>query len=281
MAVAVCPRCGSSDIRPVAPGYFECLQSDPQRGGSDRDRCYTRFRDETEGATAGGALCACGTRGIGRCSTCGREVCGDHSRLVADRRYCSAHARLAWDEEVANAAAEASPPSVDEFFDLDRHMTNARAEIARRRDAQARAREYLDQETALRAERSAGLDRVLRDFLARMGARDNPGLDSAVGQVRARFRRSRVDFETRLGWKLASFSYSEHGGSGRRFVFLDVDGILWVEVGGPSLRRFSEDDRAPHRRYCAISDPAGGAGDTRSLDEAIVREISLLLARHT
>jgi hypothetical protein len=125
-----CPRCGSTNRAPIAPGYFECrglvietvtiMVPDPGRPGLHRPLdqpverpCGHRY---PEGPTPSGSLqCHCQTYAIGLCATCGTAVCGDHSRLDAGVRRCDGCLRAREREQIASQrVAEARRAAVAE-----------------------------------------------------------------------------------------------------------------------------------------------------------------------
>lgn len=104
-----CPVCQGSQRRPIAPGYWECLSSITEtkmvsetwvpggpngqmvpmpRYGPVSRICGTRYHESAATNKAESARCECGTFAIGVCHQCDREVCGDHSCLVAGARLC-------------------------------------------------------------------------------------------------------------------------------------------------------------------------------------------------
>ncbi len=119
-----CPRCGSTDGAPIAPGYRECrgvvAVPAPVPGLASGSRvCGHRYHTGTPERTA--PMCRCGTYAIGVCGTCGTAVCGDHSaagatrictECTADRRASAAARRRAAHRE--QLAAVAAVPAVKE-----------------------------------------------------------------------------------------------------------------------------------------------------------------------
>jgi hypothetical protein len=88
MTTSRCPKCGSTGVRQITPGLFECINRlvvgaiPPRSPGNvglvpipvERE-CGTRFQVASEIPVA---LCACGRQSIGNCTACGRPLCGLH-----------------------------------------------------------------------------------------------------------------------------------------------------------------------------------------------------------
>lgn len=107
--MAVCPQCGGSARRLLAPGYYECtseieelvdvLPPHMHAGPGDipmyRTRtCGARYQ-LGEGMT-GAVQCRCGMFAVSACSEChGEPRCGEHSVKVDGRVLCSVHAAAA------------------------------------------------------------------------------------------------------------------------------------------------------------------------------------------
>lgn len=82
--INTCPKCGGSNLRPITPGYFECLS--PVTVGVIQHpggmgpmpavaECGHHFQT---GATSASGPCGCGRDSIGSCTDCGRRLCGLH-----------------------------------------------------------------------------------------------------------------------------------------------------------------------------------------------------------
>ena len=94
-----CPKCGSSERRSIAPGYFECLGTimdswpTTTAGGTvmvpQPVPCGHRYHDGSA-VTSSPQICSCGTFAIGLCGSCGSPVCGDCSTLHEGHRVCGA-----------------------------------------------------------------------------------------------------------------------------------------------------------------------------------------------
>lgn len=56
-------------------------------------RCGTRYQDTLPSGQSATppAICECGTYAIGACAECGKQVCGDDSQRVNQRRLCLQH----------------------------------------------------------------------------------------------------------------------------------------------------------------------------------------------
>lgn len=98
-----CPSCGSTTRHLIAPGYWECdgaVTVGLQGNMPLEARCGQRYQEGPVEASLG--LCRCGTAAISRCIRCSQPACGDHSRLVAERRVCT----FCLDEEQGAALME-------------------------------------------------------------------------------------------------------------------------------------------------------------------------------
>lgn len=115
--MASCPHCGSTKLNELGPGEYLCQGSIEVKTGAPPSGsqgpptrwtiCGVKFFDPNfvgPGA-ASGSTCSCGTYSVGRCTSCGKEVCGQHSRLAHESRLCTrcAHAR-AEDEKASRDA---------------------------------------------------------------------------------------------------------------------------------------------------------------------------------
>lgn len=162
-----CPRCGSNRRRPIALGYWECLnvlmvpQPMPTLHGMVMHpqplSCVVRYH---EGSTAVAEMCECWTFAIGRCCDCEASVCGDHSALWGGFRRCG---RCIQRRKDAQAADEKAKKEAWE-------AKQAAAELARQRG---------EDEATLRKQECK---RLLRD----LEARGHPGcrvLYDAVGRT--------------------------------------------------------------------------------------------------
>lgn len=79
--------------------------------------CGTRYQEGVQVESS--RSCGCGTYSIGRCASCGEEVCGDHSVLRSGSRLCGecdglriheASVQRVRDEEAARIRRESRPP---------------------------------------------------------------------------------------------------------------------------------------------------------------------------
>lgn len=92
--MSMCPVCGGSRRVPIASGYWECANVVVAgfQGSIPIERiCGNRYQDGS-GLPADPCDCGqpCGTYSIGRCVTCARPTCGDHSRMTEQGRLCGA-----------------------------------------------------------------------------------------------------------------------------------------------------------------------------------------------
>lgn len=71
-----CPKCGSMDRVPIAPGFYECRNSIFDTLSETTERCGTRYQG---GQAELIGVCACGMAGIGICQVCGSPLCGHHA----------------------------------------------------------------------------------------------------------------------------------------------------------------------------------------------------------
>lgn len=93
--MAVCPACGSRQLKEVGPGEYRCQQvlgvhAARYELGGPPQYCGKRFFDpDFVGlGAATGTTCECGTYSVGKCTDCGLDVCGHHSLLIQDTRLC-------------------------------------------------------------------------------------------------------------------------------------------------------------------------------------------------
>ena len=139
-----CPTCGGLERRILAPGYFECLSLGslvrqnpihPALGTTTSVYvCGVRYQEATASMTM--TPCACGIFAIGRCGSCERTVCGEHSSLSNDilecrnctaSRQAAAQQRQVEQEQIAAAAQHAE----DDGLPLDAYLVRvARMQIA-------------------------------------------------------------------------------------------------------------------------------------------------------
>jgi hypothetical protein len=103
-----CPVCGGNDVREIAPGFFECVSYNDNKGAT----CRVRFQTGTSSGLC--LFCACGTLAVGRCAECGEPVCGDHSTLWRERRLCSTDLESAL-QEIADDAKDRVSSGAEEF----------------------------------------------------------------------------------------------------------------------------------------------------------------------
>jgi hypothetical protein len=122
MSAIVCPRCGGSQCRLIAPGYYECtsqvvaavvaagtqgvIQNTPVYGV-----CGHRYQAAGGLAPSRERKCGCGFLAVAGCVTCDTPLCGPHAEqgLRQGRVYCAAHAA---DTDRAIAAATAAEQSL-------------------------------------------------------------------------------------------------------------------------------------------------------------------------
>lgn len=81
-----CPRCGGTNRKQIAPGYFVCTtiverrmpEPDPRFGPFrlQRNECGYEYQEPTSASTFG--VCECGMGAIALCKQCGRTLCGNH-----------------------------------------------------------------------------------------------------------------------------------------------------------------------------------------------------------
>lgn len=113
MSSAPCPRCGSSDARPITPNLRECqgqvlynvIPAGAQGNVSDvllYRRCGHRYQVASPMGGAPPASCEYGMYSVGACTACARPLCGDHIVIRDGRVLCAADAAA-----VARAAEEA------------------------------------------------------------------------------------------------------------------------------------------------------------------------------
>jgi len=109
-----CPQCGSTDARPIAANYIECVATITERvlvghrpvpGPSplhpgmqtvvglapiyETRSQACGFRHHVGMSVDSWPECACGTFAIGRCHVCQEPVCGDDSARVSASRLCT------------------------------------------------------------------------------------------------------------------------------------------------------------------------------------------------
>lgn len=118
LSIVSCPVCGGVEAAPISPGYVQCESvridrlhlppnAGPVSGGPpfiEREAVCGHRYHLPQGREGAGS-CECGTFAIGLCSSCGRDVCGDHSDLRAGRRECVTCQRAAADLEQEHARA--------------------------------------------------------------------------------------------------------------------------------------------------------------------------------
>lgn len=128
--MAACPACGSTKLKEVGPGEYQCLDAVQVQTGLHPSgaqgpplqwvNCGKRFFDPDFVGTgvAKARVCKCGTYSVGLCVSCRAEVCGQHSRLVEGSRLCDdcqaeREARLADEKAKKKASREEAIRSAD------------------------------------------------------------------------------------------------------------------------------------------------------------------------
>lgn len=139
-----CPSCGSSDAFQIAPNYFRCMGLVPPFSDAEPGeyvRCDYEFQAGGLTVTSAQPVCACGTFAVGRCHTCQRSVCGEHSAMFEGRRLCADHHYEALAPQRAMEAKreqERSATWARESAERQEFRERAEAEEARRKQWRAR-----------------------------------------------------------------------------------------------------------------------------------------------
>jgi hypothetical protein len=124
--VGTCPRCGGTQRRILAPGFFECTTQTltgvaPHRDGSGGVPIYRACGHQYQDAPPGlGALCECGLGAVGACKSCGKPLCGRHGTSHDSGFLCYEH----WEQAERQAAIEEERARLAREPELARQRTN-------------------------------------------------------------------------------------------------------------------------------------------------------------
>jgi hypothetical protein len=127
-----CPKCGGEQREAIAPGFWECHSSvliEVMEPGPNplnprqviptpvtyRVRCGEQYQEGGSDMAVTPA-CGCGTYSIGHCAACRTPVCGQHSRLVEDRRLCKPCAQVVYDQRAEVQRIEAARQRQEEIL---------------------------------------------------------------------------------------------------------------------------------------------------------------------
>lgn len=120
----ICPECGGQRADLIAPGYYRCLSRI-----DDERLCRYEFQIGPP-QPAGSPFCQCGLFAVGKCTDCGRWVCGKHSGHDQDKLLCTdcLAARHEADGEAASDRKQQFREGIDAFVSVMNGASNLGAE---------------------------------------------------------------------------------------------------------------------------------------------------------
>jgi hypothetical protein len=159
MALVVCPQCGQSDVRPLAPGYYECvgpvLRDVVPAGAAGNPTavpvtgpCGHRFQT---GQHASAPACTCGMFAVGTCTQCGLSICGTHGEDDGGGHFVCKQHRIDAESIAASEQASARREA----------LTAAAAETARVLAARRAAAPGFPESACATSELTAALQRLV------------------------------------------------------------------------------------------------------------------------
>ena len=268
-----CPQCHGDAAEVIAPGFWRCTAEVrfTDSWGDLRTRICGYEYHEGRHLSSDTQLCSCGTFAVGRCQDCDKLVCGNHSRLVNDRRLCLEQAERVLEAKARETEAEAAAKR-DSEHDVGSAISQAKDEA----DRQGAYRQELERAGREEKQRLQSVSKGLDRLLTELGRAGNPGAEPGRLHLQRRslVGRSKLVNKTTAGWPLARHWSGGRGGD-TWVLFLTTDGELW---GGNYVS--SSDPISLTRRTSLEEFAEGYRGESQALSVAIAARIGELVVEH-